>query len=315
MILRCRPLLLTFLLLSICTPTFSQTTEKQITDDDARPAKSHLNILATIRPIHSLLSFIMQGVTSPALLLDQAQSAHHYSLRPSQRRMLSHADIVFWIGESLEGFMPRILKALPDKVLVIELMSIKGLELLEPRSDDHHHHANLDPHIWLSVSNAIQIARKMADTLSKFNPANRKHYQNNFRLLKNKLTTQKNKISEQFANSKFNYLVYHDALQYFEKQINISPLAAISTDEEHAPGIKHLSMINKIISNNNVNCLIYNTPKLPNIAKNLINNKDILPVVIDPLGKNLETGPELYFDLLDSITDGYRQCHKHKKKK
>ncbi|MCK4710021.1 MAG: zinc ABC transporter substrate-binding protein, partial [Gammaproteobacteria bacterium] len=159
--------------------------------------------------------------------------------------------------------------------------------------------------------NAITIARKMTETLSEFEPQHQSLYQNNLHQLTKKLLLQKNKISKQFIKSDFKYLVYHDALQYFEKQINIAPLAAISTDEEQTPGIRHLSKINKMISDNTINCLIYNTPTLPVIARNLIENKKILPIDIDPLGYDLKAGPDLYFNLLNSIADGYHQCQKY----
>ena len=307
MILRCRLLLLIFFLLSSFAPTISQATEGQT-------AKSKLRVVTTIRPLHSLLSNLMQGVATPVLLLDSSQSVHHYSLRPSQRSTLSHSDILFWVGENLESFMPRVLNAIPKKVQVVELLNTKGLKLLEPRSNTQHHHSSFDPHIWLSIDNAISIARKMSASLIRFDPEHQLLYQSNLLQLTNKLLEQKKSISAKFIKPEFNYLVYHDALQYFEEQINIAPIATISTDEEQTPGIRHISKINKIIKNNTINCLIYNTPTLPAIARNLIDNKKILTVHIDPLGQNLKADPDLYFNLLDSITNGYVQCQAQSEK-
>lgn len=275
MILRCYLLLLIFF-----TPVVVQAADSRPSSSLTEQAHtSKLKVVATIRPIHSLLSFIMQGAAKPILLLDQTQSAHHYSLRPSQRSTLAHADILFWVGESLEGFMPRVINSLPKKVRVIELIETKGLNLLEPRSSHEsashhhgHHHGSIDPHIWLSTNNALVLAKNMAHTLIALDPTRQKLYNNNLEKLRTRLTKQKINIAKTFNKPDFKYLVYHDAFQYFEKQINVSPLIAISTDEEQAPGVRHLSRVNKTIVNNTINCLIYNTPTLPSIARNLIHN-------------------------------------------
>ncbi len=314
MILRCHLFLLVFF-----TSAFAQATEQKHSGSDIAGAPANkLAVVATIRPVHSLLSYIMQGSGKPILLLDQTQSVHHYSLRPSQRRTLAHADMIFWIGEALEGFMPRVLNSMPKRIQVIELINTKGLRLLEPRSvpasktlhNDHehgHHNETLDPHIWLSIDNALILAAKMTASLSVKNPAQQTLYQNNLKKLTSRLTKEKTKIIQQFNKVNFKYLVYHDAFQYFEEQVNIAPLAAISTDEEHAPGIRHLMQINKLIANNKINCLIYNTPTLPAITRNLVNN-DMRKVYIDPVAQNFKAGPELYFNLLNSLADGYQQC-------
>lgn len=47
---------------------------------DAEP-----KVLASIKPIHSLVSAVMQGVVEPDLLVDGAGSPHNYSLNHRKR--------------------------------------------------------------------------------------------------------------------------------------------------------------------------------------------------------------------------------------
>ena len=311
MILRCRLLLLIFFTSSFSLANALASDNSSLSKPLEHGLTKNLTIAVTIRPLHSLLSIIMQGTGSPVLLLDSNQSPHHYSLRPSQRSTLAHSDILFWIGEPLESFMPRVLSALPKKVKVIELINSSGLTLLAPRSehDDHGHH-QLDPHIWLSIDNAIIMAGVMADELSRLDEQRRNIYQTNLKKLTIRLQQIKKEIEKSFKETDFNYLVYHDAFQYFEQQINLKPLAAITTDEEHAPGIRHLSEINQLISKNKISCLIYNTPTLPAITRNLVNQKTTKKIYLEPLGQNLESGPDLYFNLMQSLSTGYQQCSK-----
>ncbi|MDH5425253.1 MAG: zinc ABC transporter substrate-binding protein [Gammaproteobacteria bacterium] len=309
-------------MLIIFTSAFAQATELTPSGHAIQQPGGHkLTVVATIRPVHSLLSSIMQGSDEPVLLLDQTQSVHHYSLRPSQRSTLTHADMLFWVGEALEGFMPRIINSLPKTVQVVELIESKGLSLLEPRSSelsgteqhDHHGHShhdhgdNLDPHIWLSIDNALIMAEKMAQSLALIAPHNKPLYDANLQQLRSALLQEKARIGQLFKTQDFSYLVYHDAFQYFEEPLQLKPLAAISNDEEQAPGIKHLNKISQLISTHKISCVIYNTPTLPAVARNLF-KQDTIRVHIDPVGQRFQAGPGLYFNLLNSLSAGYQQC-------
>ena len=55
-------------------------------------------VVATLKPVHSLLAGLMQGVAEPQLLLGDSQSPHSTSLKPSQIRMLNEADLIVWVG-------------------------------------------------------------------------------------------------------------------------------------------------------------------------------------------------------------------------
>ena len=52
-------------------------------------------VVASIKPVHSLVSAVMQGAGEPGLLVGGSGSPHAYALRPSEARALSRADIVF----------------------------------------------------------------------------------------------------------------------------------------------------------------------------------------------------------------------------
>ena len=65
------------------------------------------NIVVDIPPVFSLVSSVMQGVGTPKLLLRGNESPHNFALRPSQRRDLGQADIIFWIGEGLTPWLEK----------------------------------------------------------------------------------------------------------------------------------------------------------------------------------------------------------------
>ncbi|WP_404379268.1 zinc ABC transporter substrate-binding protein [Caenispirillum salinarum] len=91
------------------------------------------DVVATVRPLHSLAAAVMQGVGEPTLLLPPGASPHDYSLKPSDARALGEADVVFWIGEPLEGFLAKSVDTLADGARVVALASAPDLTLLHAR--------------------------------------------------------------------------------------------------------------------------------------------------------------------------------------
>ena len=109
-------------------------------------ANADIKVVASIKPIHSLASYLMDGVGKPDLIVDGYNSPHGFALKPSHAKMLQNADLIFWVGEDLESFLEKPLKSIAKKAEKIELMEIKGLKKLEFRErnifeghDDHGH--------------------------------------------------------------------------------------------------------------------------------------------------------------------------------
>ena len=88
------------------------------------------SVVVSIKPIHSLVSAIMQGVGEPSLIVEGAASPHTYSLKPSNATALQDADVIFWVGHGLEAFLEKPLESLGGKATVVELEDAPGLEKL-----------------------------------------------------------------------------------------------------------------------------------------------------------------------------------------
>ena len=109
------------------------------------PASAAPKVVASIKPLHSLVSGVMKGVGEPYLLIKGAASPHTFSLKPSDAREIERARVIFWVGESLAPSLERPLEVLPKRAEVVAMAEIKGLKLLKLREgglweghDDHH---------------------------------------------------------------------------------------------------------------------------------------------------------------------------------
>ena len=111
-------------------------------------AKADIKVVTTIKPLHSLISSVMEGVGEPSLIIEGTSNPHTFVFKPSHAQMLEEADIVFWIGEDLEAFMEKPLDSLADNATKISFMELSSIEKLKFREenifDDHDDHGHDD---------------------------------------------------------------------------------------------------------------------------------------------------------------------------
>jgi zinc transport system substrate-binding protein len=114
------------------------------------PALALDGVVASIKPVHSLVAGVMQGAGAPHLLVRGAASPHTHSLRPSDAAALESAKLVFWVGPNLETFLDGALDTLGVDARVIELGAAHGLVKLPLREggafDTHGEHEGHDGH-------------------------------------------------------------------------------------------------------------------------------------------------------------------------
>ena len=92
-------------------------------------AQADVKVLASIKPVHSLVAGVMQGAGNPELIVDGSASPHDYALKPSQAKALADAQLVFWIDSGLEGFLEKPLKNIAGKATAVSLAQAEGIRL------------------------------------------------------------------------------------------------------------------------------------------------------------------------------------------
>ena len=304
------------------------------------PAKADIKVVASIKPIHSLASYLMDGVGKPDLIVDGYASPHGFAMKPSHAKMLQNADLIFWVGEDLENFLEKPLKSIAKKAEKIELMEIKGLNKLEFRErnifeghddhghdehkkedehkehghkedkhDDHHEHAHgeHDPHIWLDPMNAKVILKEMAEHLIENDQKNASTYKANLKKALKDLDKLTKKVKSEL-NKDFKSIVFHDAYQYFEKRFDVNVLGAFTVNTDVLPGAEQLSEIREIIEHDKVSCVFSEPQFNPDIINAVAKDMNIKTGVLDPLGATLTPGKTLYFDLISNMSKSFKSC-------
>ena len=293
------------------------------------PANAEIKVVTSIKPIHSLASYLMDGVGKPDLIVDGYASPHGFALKPTHAKMLQEADLVFWVGEDVENFLEKPLKSIAKKAEKIELMEIKGLTKLKFRErnifdehghkedehghkeDEHGHdehaHGEHDPHIWLDPMNAKVILSEMAEHLIENDSKNEAKYKANLEKSHKDLDKLTKKVKSEL-NKDFKSIVFHDAYQYFEKRFDINVLGAFTVNTDVMPGAEQLAEIREVIEHDKVSCVFSEPQFNPDIIKAVAKDTNIATGVMDPLGATLNPGKDLYFDLIGNMSKSFKGC-------
>ncbi len=276
-------------------------------------------VVVSIKPLYSLVAGIMRGAGKPELLISGNASPHHYSLKPSQRRLLSEAELVFWIGPELESFMPRVLDSMKQQSSqVIELGNSDGLLRLPIRHHSHAHHdtthdktghsENTDPHIWLHTSNLSVMANSIYLQLSQHDPARAELYKQNNQQLQTRIKQLKQDLQQTLSTSKQSFISYHDAYQYFETEFQLNNRGVVSINENVKPGARHLRELRNKIQQNNIRCLFYDAPTRPPLLNTLTSGLEIKTQAVDASGILLAATEDSLFELFRTLGDSFKQC-------
>ena len=298
----------------------------------AMPATAEVpKVVATIKPLHSLVAAVMGDLGSPSLIVQGGASPHTYSLRPSDAAALEAADVVFWTGHGLELFLEDSIGTLAPNATVVELSQAPGIQLLpvreggafEPHEDEvhegqadgdehegeEHEHGELDMHFWLDPANAALMISAIADALSAADPENAPTYAANAereRAALDVLTASLDAKLEPVRAKPF--IVFHDAYQYFEARFGLSVAGSLTVIPDSAPGAQRVAELRDKVVNAGAFCVFAEPQFEPAIVETIIAGTPARAGTLDPEGASLEEGPGLYAALLENLAAALVDC-------
>mgnify|MGYP005625828815 FL=1 len=279
-------------------------------------AQSTPNVVVSIKPIHSIVSALMEGVSRPQLLLESSDSAHTFHLKPSQLNLLSNADLVITIGDGFETGLKKTLRNIKVGSHII-VSEIDGLHLFYFRNPDtnemdkneEHEHADNDLHLWLDIDNMQKTAQYINEQLIKIDPNNRITYETNLVKIHSRLNKLKSELQQQIAPFRSErFAIFSDTLQYFEKSFQLQKPVIITPYHGARLSIHRTLEARKKMKDFKIKCLLYgpeNTSKKVNV---LSEGLPIKALRIDILGAKLNAGSDQYFNLMKGLSSQLVEC-------
>ena len=303
------------------------------------------SVAADITPIHSLVAMVMEGVGTPSLIVRPGASPHGYSLRPSEAGALQDADIVFWVSAGLTPWLEDSIEALGHNAKAIELLEADGAtelsfregatfeghdhgdedhdehaeeehdEHAEEEHDDHedddHDHEGHDPHAWLDPENARIWLDVIAAELSAVDPENAETYAANAAARKAELATVITEIDAELEGFRgTNFVVFHDAYQYFENRFGLHAAGSIKLGDASDASPARIAEIRDTVVELGITCAYAEPQFNPGLLQSVFAGTTAVIGVLDPLGTELELGPDFYPELLRTISRDLNACAK-----
>lgn len=307
------------------------------------PSHPTPQVFVSIPPLYMLVREIMQGVGRPHLIIPAQASPHEFSLKPSHFKALSQGGLLFWIGPSLEhGLIPMVKKKLPslrsvafleDKTLTLlpfkdalstccshndhkehksqqnhnEHKSHKDQEKKKNHGATHPHTQKTfqDPHVWLSPSNAIAMARRICHELSQCDPLHEGVYQKNTQALIAHIKTMEQTIGKRLSPFKHKgALVFHNAYTYFFNHFGIQNMYPLTLNPEEGLKIRRTHALKKKASEKSLKCLFTEPQFQPKALNKITVYLGVKKSLMDPLGS-----PESsYHGFLETLTTQFLSC-------
>jgi zinc transport system substrate-binding protein len=278
-------------------------------------------IIVSIKPLHSLVAAVTDGVTQPQLLIKTGADPHSYAMKPSDAQALNDAQLVVWAGPGVETFLEKPVAALAKKARAVRLDREKTLKLLKAReggpwsTHDHdrghdHKHAENDGHLWLDLDNAAAIVRIAVRELSALDKENAPKYAANGDKAVAALKALDDDIRKQLAPLKGKrFVVSHDSIQYFEKRYGLAAAGAISISPERPPSARRLHELRARITRDKVVC-VFGEPQVPNsLVKTVVEGTPARTGVLDTDGgMAVPEGKDAYATMMTNLAKSLVGC-------
>lgn len=297
------------------------------------------SVVASIKPVHSLVASVMAGVGEPTLIVKGSASPHTYALKPSDAGALEAADIVFWTGHGMELFLADALDTLATGATVVELADSPGITLLPVREggafeahshegeghdhedheghdhEDHDHahdeHGEGDMHFWLDPENAKLMVTQIATTLAEADPGNATIYQANAEAELVKLDELEAELAATLAPvADKPFIVFHDAYQYFEARFGLTLAGSVTVTPDVMPGAARIDELKAKVATLGATCVFAEPNFEPTIIAAITEGSAAKSGVLDPEGGALTEGVDLYPNLLRGLATSLVDCLK-----
>lgn len=271
-----------------------------------------LRVVTDIAPISSIVDAVMGELGTPEQLLAQDADPHHVQFRPSQARALAEADLLVWVGPALTPGLESIV----DSANAVDLHFVEG----ESEGDGHDHghghghdhdhgHDHADAHGWLNPEIGAEWAAEIAEKLGELDPANAATYTANAQALASQLESIAVEIEGVAAEAEDrNIVVLHDAYDSFAGRFGVTIAGALKESDANAPSAQRVAAIDAMLEDGNVRCWFAEVGQDERLLQAVTENTLTSGGMLDPLGRNLAPGPDLYPNLIRAMADEIFGC-------
>ncbi|USB34656.1 metal ABC transporter substrate-binding protein [Paenibacillus sp. YPG26] len=276
-----------------------------------------VNVVTSFYPIYEFASAIGGENANVINLLPTGVEPHEWTPRSNDIITASKAQLFFYNGAGLEGWVPNFLKGLSQDSKVKTVEVSKGIALIEAEegADGHDHGAEADsnsnepeahetdPHTWISPKSAMQIAKNIKDSYVQADPAHTADYESRYEKLADQLKQLDAKFTSELSKTnKKEIVVSHQAFGYLCRDYGLTQHAIMGLSPDAEPRAQDIIELTKVVKQENIKYIFFEELVSDKLARTLAGETGVQTLVLNPvegLTKQEEQNKDNYFTLME----------------
>ncbi|ATP41529.1 adhesin [Solibacillus sp. R5-41] len=306
------------LLLTACSADDSATPNNQ-------PTENQLSVYTTVYPLQYFTERIGGEFVQVSSIYPVGANEHTFE--PTQKDMmaLADADLFFYIGLGLEGFVENAQKSLSKedvkfvataKNVTEEQLDIStGHQHEEGEGDEDHGHHEIDAHVWLSPIISQELARSIKNELVAALPEQEAVFNKNYEQLVGELNDLNSELeSKAAATSKKTFFVSHAAFGYLAGHYGLTQVPVAGLNSQSEPSQKELTAIVDLAKQENIHYIFFEQNVSSNLTKIIqkeLGAETLILHNLSVLTKEDVANNENYFTLMRKNMDALTKALSH----
>ncbi len=209
-------LIILCVILAGCKGTPQKQADSGKTSGTEKPA-----VTVTISPYKYFVDQIAKGKVDVNVMVSNGNNPETYEPYAQQMMELSKSALYLKVGSI--GFEQTWMKKLQDNAPDMKVIDTSvGIKPAKTPG------GNIDPHVWMSCSNARIIASNILKALCELEPKNKAFFEKNYQSLLSIIDKRDSTIKESFKKDPdlvHKFVIYHPILTYFARDYQLEQLA------------------------------------------------------------------------------------------
>lgn len=294
---------------------------KEANELNTENEEQQVKVFTTVYPLQYFAERIGGDYVSVSSIYPAGANEHTFE--PTQKDMmaLADADLFFYIGLGLEGFVDNAKKTLEQEhVKMVATVDAVSEEQLEESADEHtedsqdhkndsaenhegHDHGDVDPHVWMSPKISQSLALSIKDSLVEISPEQQETFEKNYEELIKELQTLDASFEEMAHSAKSKtFFVSHAAFGYIGNTYGLEQLAVAGLNSQDEPSQKELTKLIDLAEEKNINYILFEqnvSSKLTEVIQQEIGAESLVLHNLGVLSKEDINNKETYFTLMN----------------
>ncbi|GIT21963.1 MAG: hypothetical protein CM1200mP40_16450 [Gammaproteobacteria bacterium] len=209
--------------------------------------------------------------------------------------------LLLWISPAFEVQLADLFESKGKPV--ITAANLTGVSVISLSANE------LDPHLWLSSSNALAIAAGLTQELQQLDLENHADYQKAYTRFESNLNSTRTAIEDLLSDLvTLDYLVFHNAYQYFENEFGLRGGLALVQNAEVQPSMRELLIFRNRVEQFSPSCILLEPDSDAQLVSTALQGQSISRETVDLMGNEIEDGVSAFSELLLGVAESFRRC-------